>query len=321
MAQSLKPAIDFKTLSAAFANYDLGTLEGGYQQLEGDIDISYKITTNSGVYLLKFIENKKNTPQFEMLGELSEYLQKYEVPVPKVYKTKNNKYVENDFILYDFIEGEIKKDWSIEEITSLTTNFAKMLTAMKKFKVPDFVKNKNDKFTKGYDIKYCHDVIKPKIEQLSMNQEIKVQIIKVIDLLYAKLSDFEKIPKFLIHGDLNETNAIFKDGKNVGIIDFGVSYDPIVYDLGEFCYWFAMPWWTEEFNHERYNTITETFEKVLPLSIDERSLLPYMILRRGMMDLYLTLDWYWSNLGVVIPEKRLSLLNRRNDRVISEFNL
>jgi Ser/Thr protein kinase RdoA (MazF antagonist) len=317
MSSSIKKEKDFETISTAFSKYNLGVIKEEHQQIKGDVDINYKITATSGIYLLKYIENKINIPQFEMLGHLHEYLREKGILVPKIYKNKNGNYLEDDFILYEFIDGETKEEWSKKEMVSLVSNFAKMLIVLKDYAVPDFVKNKNDKYVKGSDLKYCHDVFRPQVLKLSCSDEIKIPIIKIIDLMYSKLSDFEKLPKFLTHGDLNEMNAIFKDGTNVAIIDFGIGYDPTVYDLGEFCYWFCMPLWGEEFNNERYNLILKTFNNFLPLSNTEKELLPYMILRRGMMDLMLTLQWYWANPDKDIPEKRLALLIKRNNKIIN----
>ncbi len=323
MATSLKPDLSFQTIADAFAYYDLGTIKEEHLQIGGDQDINYKISATSGIYLLKLIVSDLKIPQFEFLGDLHKYLLGKGIPVPIIYKTKNDKYVENNFILYEFIDGEIKDTasggWTIEEITSLTSNFAKMLALMQKYETPDYIKNKSDKYTRGSDIKYCHNILKPKITEIPMAKETKEMIVKTIDFLYSRLHDFEKLPKFLIHGDLNESNAIFRDNKNVGIIDFGIAYDPIVYDLGVFCYWFSIPWWTEEFNRERYNLIIETFEKIFPLSKSEKDLLPYMVLRRGMMDVILTLQWYWETPNESIPEQRLSLLAKRNSIIIKEL--
>jgi len=90
-------------------------------------------------------------------------------------------------------------------------------------------------------------------------------------------------------------NALFKDGENVGIIDFALSYDPAVYDLGEFSYWIAFPWGTKKFNNGRFKLIVDTFQKNISLSALEIKLLPYMVLRRSMMDIMLTLQYYWLN--------------------------
>lgn len=267
--------------------------------------------------MLKYVVNKTNLPQFEILGSLHEYLIAKQIPVPKIYRTRVGNYVEKDFICYKFIEGETKDNWSDKEIISLVINFAHMIIALREYDVPNFIKNKNDKYTKGYDIRYCHEVFRPSILNLSVSDNIKNPIIETIDLLYNKISDFEKLPKYLVHGDVNEMNALFQDGKNVGIIDFGGGYDPIVYDLGELIYWFAMSAWKEEFNRKRCELMVCTFEEILPLSADEKKLLPYMILRRGIMDVMLTLQYYWSNQSKMsVPIERLQTLINRNNKIV-----
>ncbi len=313
--------IDRQLLQSIIDQYGIGYLTGEPVQILGDVDVNYKIVTEKGSYFLKNILNTKNLPQFEMLGDLHEFLLKNNIPVPRIFKTTSGKYIYSNFILYEFINGETQKSWDDEEIVSLTENFANLLQVLKTYPVPDFVKNKDDKYTRGYNMYYCHNEVRPRLEELPISEDLKNSIREVIDLLYGKLFEFGGLPKFLIHGDLNEMNAIFKDGKNIGIVDFGISYDPVVYDLGEYCYWFTMPNWSEDFDKRRFELIVKTFEKVLPLSDVERELLPYMVLRRGMMDLMLTLDYYWSSdTKVSLPEKRLRVLISRNKKIIELIN-
>ena len=226
----MKPNLDINFIKSIVDKYEIGTLINEPVQILGDVDINYKIFTTKGVYLLKQIINIKNLPQFEILGDLHNYLIQKHIPVPKIYKTKNENYAENNFILYEFIDGEQKNDWTDEEMVSLTSNFAHMLQALKKYPVPEFIKNKSDKYVKGSDIEYCYKVYKPLILKLAVSQSIKDSIVNTIDILYGKLEDFNKLPKYFMHGDLNEMNALFKDEKNVGIIDIGGAYEPIVYD-------------------------------------------------------------------------------------------
>ena len=96
--------------------------------------------------MLKYITNPKHIQKFEFLGSVYESLRIKGIPVPKVYITPNDTYVEDSFILYGYIEGETKKDWSDNEIVSLVNNFAKLLLSLKDYTVPDFVKNNDDKY-------------------------------------------------------------------------------------------------------------------------------------------------------------------------------
>ena len=313
--------LDIKTIKSIFLKYDLGPIKCAPEKITGDVDLHYKITAESGdVFLLKYIVNKEHLKKFEFLGSVYRYLNEKGIPVPFVYKSKNDNFIEDDCILYRYIDGEIKTAWSDNEIISIVNNFAKLLIALRDYKVPDFIKNNNDKYAKGYNIRYCYEIFRPMILKLQISENLKTLIIEVIDIMYSKLADFEKLPKQLIHGDLNEMNAIFKNGLNVGIIDFGVSYDPIVYDLGEFCYWFALPWKTNIFKEDRYALIIKTFEKILPLSCLERDLLPYMVLRRNMMDIMLALQHYWSNPNLPVPIESLEEKVSRKMSIISFMN-
>ena len=319
--------LDIEIVKSMFSKYNLGEIKGVPEQIKGDVDLNYKITSDQGnTYLLKHIVNSDHIQKFEFLCAVYEFLRKNGVSVPPVYRANNGHFVQNSFILYGYIEGETKKDWSDNEIISLVDNFTKLLLVLKDYEVPDFVKNNDDKYMKGYNIEYCHDVFRPQILQLEIPEDTKTLILETIDLVYSKLSDFNKLPKQLVHGDLNEMNSIFKDGINIGIIDFGVSYDPVIYDpviydLGEFCYRFALPWETEEFREDRYELIIKTFEKTLPLSSAEKDLLPYMILRRHMMDIMLALQYYRSNqANMLIPIKTLTEKAIRSSKIIDIIN-
>lgn len=310
-------------ISLAFSKYNLGKIVGDPTPIKGDVDLNYKISTDDNrAYFLKHIVNKQNVEQFEFLGSLHEILREHDIPVPKIYKTNRDKYVEDFCILYEFIDGERKVDWTKEEIISLVQNFARMHKVLKEVSVPEFIKKKNDKYIKGGGIEFCHSVFKPQIQQLPIASDLKDFISFLIDLLYGKLSEFERLPKFLIHGDLNEMNALFKDNQNVGIVDFGISYDPFVYDLGEFCYWFCFHFGMEEFNKERYELIVKTYEEVNPLSQVEKDLLPYMVLRRHMMDIMLLLQWYWDNEDSKnMPLDSLVKKNIRTQKILNSFGL
>jgi Ser/Thr protein kinase RdoA (MazF antagonist) len=297
--------------------YDIGEINPEIKLLYGDVDVNYKITTNKGAYLLKSITNKEDIKKFEFLAELYTHLLSKNIPVPDVLKSTDGNYVEDSYILYKFIEGEDKRDWNDEEIISLVQNFSKMLQSTKDYDIPDILKNRVSKYKKGSDMAYCHEVFKPMILNLDCSESIKDPIIEVIDIMHSKLADFESLPKQLIDGDLNEMNAIFKDNKNVGIIDIGMGYDPLIYDLGEFCYWFCFHFGMKEFNVERYKLIVKTFEETIPLSPLEKEILPYMILRRHMMDIMLALQWYWDREGTApIPENALNVKNLRSKKIL-----
>lgn len=311
-------SLDLEIIVQAFAHYNLGTIQGMPLQIKGDIDLNYKIQTSTNSYLLKYIVDPSTLKHFELLGSLHQYLIKKEIKVPLIYPTKMGGYVHNSFILYEFKEGTAQKEWSRDEMISLTEEFTKMLVAMRSHHVPNFIKNKDDTFVRGGNIHYCLTVFRPRIHELPCPEDIRTDIILIIETLHQQYSDFESLPKFLIDGDLNETNALFKNNQCTAIIDLSLSYEPVVYALGVMCYWFAFPWWTTEFNRERYELIQKIFLTIIPLSPLEKKLLPYMVMRRSMMDIMTTLQKFWSETArVPFPEQRLRDQIRRNSEIMN----
>jgi Ser/Thr protein kinase RdoA (MazF antagonist) len=311
---------DRTAIEHAFSLFNSGTILEEPLELKGDVDINYKIVADTGLYVLKYVVNTNALEQFEFFGSLHSYLREHNVCVPLFQRSRTTGYVCENFVLMEFMNGEIVKDWNTSQIISLTEHFAEMLLVLQRYRVPDFVKNKDDKYIRGSNLEYCHDVYKPKILQLEHPDNIVQEIVAVIDLLYGIRDDFNSLPKQIIHGDLNEKNALFIGNENTAIIDFGLSYNPLVYDLGEYLYWYSMPWWSHKFNSERYDVIVKTFTQKIPLSSIELRLLPCMLLRRGMMDLMLTLEWYWSQpLGTAVPSNRLRELTDRNAVLIAEL--
>lgn len=311
-------SLDFETLTQAFAAYKLGAIKGDPQQIKGDVDLNYRIDTDTASYLLKYIVDSSTIKQFEFLGTLHEYLRKKELPVAKIYKTQAGTYVDNAFILYEFIDGKAEREWSDKEIISMTDAFARMHRVMGQHHIPNFIRNKDDMYVRGGNIQYCYRIFRPFIQTLDCADEVKKPIIQLIDTLNGKYKVFETLPKSLINGDLNEMNALFKEGNCAAIIDLTLSYDPVVYALGATCYWFAFPWWEPAFNNEWYALIIETFEKIIPLSPVEKELLPYMILRRSLMDIMVTLQIYWNKTGrVPVPEDRLKEQIERNNTIMN----
>jgi Ser/Thr protein kinase RdoA (MazF antagonist) len=313
-------SLDLKTITDLFSQFDKGEILAPPQQFKGDVDLNYKIVADSGIYLLKYIVNIHALEQFEFFGTLHDYLHDHGIRVPLFYTSRSGSYVSNNTVLMQFIDGAVVKEWNEKQIASLVDHFAAMLLVLKDYPVPDFVKNKDDKYIRGSHLEYCYEVYRPRILKLSGPDDVLKDVVMVIDMLYSIRDDFNALPKQIIHGDLNEMNALFRGDENVAIIDFGLSYNPVVYDLGVHLYWYALPWWSHEFQTERYNLILERFTKQIPLSSTELRLLPYMMLRRGMMDLMLTLEWYWAQPEETeLPTNRLRELTERNATIMGKL--
>ena len=251
---------------------------------EGNVDVNYLITTKRGKYFIKFIQENKNFPLYEFSGYLYNYLADRRVPVPRMYKGKQDKYVVNGCVLCEFLEGETQTKWSNKEITSAAKGLAQLHNAVEKIDVPEVVKSQLDDYIRGENVKYCSENVFPKIFKLGLADDIKEEIQMTIGVLERELAGYSQFSKYIIHGDFNEGNAFFKNNKLVGIIDLALRYDTFVYDLAIFIWWFALIWEDKQrLDIEKLKLILQGYSTVRKLIDLERKWLPYLLLRRSFL--------------------------------------
>lgn len=294
----MKVKIQRDDIENVLQDYGVGNLEVDPHEIKGDSNLNYKIITSTGPYFLKYIQDTNELPLFEYLGDLHTQLLLSEVPVPRVYKNKQGKFVTQRFQLYKFIDGETKKEWSEKELTSVARNFAHLHNALEKIPVPEIIRNKTDDYVRTEHIVYIRENVIPRLEKSSLEQSIKAEITETLQILKKSLGAYETLPKHIIHGDLNEANALFKHSRNVALLDIALKYEALVYDLGIFLYWWCYPWWIKRMDIKRLVIVLSAYEQVRRLTRTEKTLLPYLILRRSMLDLTLpVLRYFKGNLS------------------------
>lgn len=281
----MKVKIKREEIEKALGEYEVGNLESNPQEIKGDTNSNFKIFTSTGPYFLKYIQDTNELPLFEYLGDLHKELLLSEVSVPRIYKNKQGKYVTNRFQLYKFIDGETKKEWSEKELESVARNFAHLHNALEKIPVPEIVINKSDDYVKSENIPFIRENILPKIEKLAVDDYIKDEIRETLQILKKSLKLYDVLPKHIIHGDLNEANALFRQSRNVAILDIALKNEALVYDLAIFLYWWCFPWWTKRMDLKRLEILLSSYEQVRRLTRAEKMLLPYLILRRSFLDM------------------------------------
>src|SRR3989338_2779122 len=102
-----KNSLDSAFIRKVIKKYRVGELAAKPVKMEGDLNLNYRLRTNKGEFLLKYIQDKNYLPIFEYSGHLHEKLTAGGVPVPRMLKVKNPKgkikYVHNSCILYPYI--------------------------------------------------------------------------------------------------------------------------------------------------------------------------------------------------------------------------
>lgn len=272
-----------KLVDLVLDQYSVGALSGNPIPLQGDTtDINYKVTTNRGLsYFLKCPKENRDTRFYEFLGGVHKSLIAMGIPVPKIYKNNSNKYMTNGYLLFEFMRGETKKTWTLGEANSVVANLAVLHNGLEKIRTPLFIQNRRDVYIKCEDMMYGRQNIFPKISASNIDEAVKGEILKTLELLDKNLNNYE-CPKHLIHGDLGPGNALFQGRKLTAIIDLTLRYDSFIYDLGVFIFWTCiMADARKHINFKMFKSLMSSYLSIRDLKAIEKEMLPYFILRRS----------------------------------------
>lgn len=209
------------------SQYDIGTYVSMREFTTGTVQQNIQVETTQGKYFLKYY--KSRTPEYAAVeSELVVHLNSKEFTCPKLYKTKSgNLYMLKDdraIIIYEYVEGEHKKQLTQSEHDQLTSLIAKLhlLTIDLNLKGIDHRWN--------YDIDFCKKYLENKSEAYQKsNQSEKLQW--ALEEL-NKLQLPEHVTKGIVHGDLDYSNFYFSNGQLKSLIDFDdANYSYLVFDI------------------------------------------------------------------------------------------
>lgn len=209
---------------------------------------------------------------------ISEALIKADVPTFEIVKTVKGddylKYGELYFIITKRIKGRQLKCEDIFDNTELAIcigmHIAKLHNALKTFDEGDY--NNINIYSET-----IHSAL-PKVKSfMSLSDEFMDDYVNAFGLVY------DNLPKQIIHRDINPSNMIFDNGDFKGFVDFDLSEINIrVFDI---CYC-ATSILSECFSNENIekdiwfeilDNLVLGYEKINPLTDDEKIALPYVI--------------------------------------------
>ena len=256
-----------------------------------------RVQSNGDDYFLKIRHNSRFpydtcVAQHRVLQEL----QNTELPIPKVYGEVVN-LGDKNVTLTEFVEGGVKLQISSQELAELAktlANFHKKTQLMQERdllmsneslvdllqkrldKVGDNVEILRSNLTTlfGYSEQRADEVLQ------SVSQELE----PIFKLLEQKLAG---LPESLLHYDYSQHNVLFSDGKISSIIDFdSLRWGKSVVDLVYATYIITKTItgssrgiFTDEGKNIAQSVISE-YERVRPLTTDEKEALPYLMVAR-----------------------------------------
>lgn len=184
--------------------------------------ISHKHFTDGAYSKVLLLNNKYLIKQSNILAL------KAEIEFLKLNKNEHMQkilYIDKkyDFVVYEFIHGEIMKDLSDISIKELTKTIVDLVS-----KYPNYSSN-----TFGYFNEQVYSWSEFLISEVNHSSENIKEYIPDNTLVLHMIKELEKYPfeTKLLHGDFGTHNFVKKDGKLIGIIDpMPIIGDPI-YDI------------------------------------------------------------------------------------------
>lgn len=191
----------------------------------GILNSNFLIFTEDKKYVLRIFEADRTLEEEEQEIKLLERISDI-IPVPKIIKNKENKYIleynNKKMALFEHIDGEILISKNINQ--AIMREIAWYLGKLHKFSQSFDLEKFNRKSRINLDF-YLEEIKKSNIDF-----EEKEKIFSLVEEI--KKIDFESLPKGIIHSDIFPDNVIVKEGHINGIIDFNEAcYGPFIYDL------------------------------------------------------------------------------------------
>ena len=255
-------------------SYGFGDFES-YSVIEtGYEDFNFVLTTNSGKYFVKVFSKTRKPEDCKRITDLLAFLMIKRVHHPKIYKDMSGDYlhkinigIENLFlVVMDFIDGknffELNAAPNKKEIVQLANDMAQI----------------NSIKLKG-ELSHIYDswaILNFGLEYEKKKKYLKNNEIKIFEPLINEFNstDFEKLPKSLVHGDLLKTNVLKDKLGKIWIVDFSVAnLYPRILEIAIAATHLLFDS-SKEKTAENLKTLLEEYGKHIKLTHEEKEVLP-----------------------------------------------
>ncbi len=252
--------ISLNQLTKLLACYPpLGTLLDYTGINEGIENTNYFVDTSAGKFVLTIFE-QHHFDELPFFLNLMAFIAEAGLPVPHPLLGNDAKYLQafngKPATLITCLQGQTVVRPSSQQCHELGATLAKMHIAMHGF---------NETRENNRDIQWCYEIAKQIHSRLTSADRALLEE----ELHYQNTHPLENIPSGIIHADLFCDNALFKDEKLTGIIDFYYACQ------GTFLYDLAVTinaWSTHadgSIDVERYTAMMDAYQQQRPLVLEE----------------------------------------------------
>ena len=275
-------------------NYGLGTLESFAPIEKGIENSNYLIVVSGKKYILTIFENRVENADIPFFIRLTGHLQQKGINCPSTLAdlagNQLNEVKGKKAAIINFLEGADVENIEDFHISGLGDVVARMHLA-----VSDFKESRKNSFALSKWVELFRKVG----EQAD---ELKPGLTKFIgqEIEWLAANWPFGLPAGVVHTDLFPDNVFFFGGKVSGVIDFYFSStDYFAYDAA-----ICINAWGIEADARRQKLFYEAYEKIRPLSTEEKAAMP-VLLRGAAMRFLMTrmYDWFNTPANALVKKK------------------
>ncbi|MBO4644783.1 MAG: homoserine kinase [Alphaproteobacteria bacterium] len=286
-------------LSEFLKQFDIGSLVSLTGISEGIENTNYLVQTDKARFILTLYEKRVNPQELPYFMDLMTYLAQKGISCPLPVATKTGETLSplcgKKACLTTFLNGKSVTKILPEHCAELGQAMAKMHLAGQNFS--GF--RKNDLSVDGWEV---------------LLGKIGKEADTITDGLFNEMTEVFRtvkslfpagLPQGVIHADLFPDNVFFTDDKLSGIIDFYFACnDALVYELAVCLNAWCFDQDTWDFNPAKAKNMIEEYNRVRPLSAEEKETLPILALGSALRFLLTrTYDWLNRVPGALVTPK------------------
>lgn len=280
-----KSEIDEILSNWSIASYKYKVLKGGV------VNNNWVIHTGKKKFVLREVSRFKDKRSLKFEFECLNYLKvngfKYNIPLPvnTKYKTEFIKYKEKLFWLYEYIDGQIKKELSLQNIRAVAKMMAEYHEISMKKKSRGIRNSTTDPFFKKSILKFSLNMesvaSKKKTKDKEDNDFLKMVKVLIEMLKNLKVDNYSSLSTYPLHTDIKGDNLIWNGKDLIGIIDFdnvGRLNDTIIKDIANFVQFSCKSKHKHEINLQKAKLFIDTYRNYRLISQSEINFIPNLII-------------------------------------------
>ena len=309
-----------RELSDFLTQFDIGALVGLTGISEGIENTNYLVHTDKARFILTLYEKRVDPRELPYFLDLMTHLAQKGISCPLPVAAKNGETLlplcGKKACLTTFLNGKSVQTITPEHCGQLGQKMAKMHLAGRDFAGY----RKNDLSVDGWE------TLIGKIGKAADTVESGLfdEMTEAFETVKSRFPT--DLPQGVIHADLFPDNVFFTDGSLSGIIDFYFACnDALVYELAVCLNAWCFDQDTWDFNPAKAKAMIEEYDRVRPLSDEEKEALPTLALGSSLRFL-LTRTYDWLNRvpgALVTPKNPLEYVKKlrfhRNIRDYREY--